>query len=85
MIFGCPVYIHVPMEKRKKMEPSLYKGIFVGYNKTSKDYRIFIPIKRKTFVRIYIKFKENLAYQKSSTMIGEKKQQNMKDEQQLVA
>jgi hypothetical protein len=60
----------------------------VGYNKTSKDYRIFIPVKRKTFVRIHIKFKENLAYriyQKSSTMIGDKKQQNMKDEQQLVA
>ena len=28
-IFGCPMYIHVPREKRSKMEPSGKKGIFV--------------------------------------------------------
>jgi hypothetical protein len=37
-IFGCPVYIHVPVEKRMKLEPSGQKGIFVGYNETSKAY-----------------------------------------------
>jgi hypothetical protein len=42
-IFGCPVYIHVPVEKRTKLEPLGEKGIFVGYSETSKDYRIFIP------------------------------------------
>jgi hypothetical protein len=42
-IFDCLVYIHVPMEKRKKLEPSGQKGIFVGYKETSKAYRIFIP------------------------------------------
>ena len=31
-IFGCPVYIHVPKEKRSKMEPSGKKSIFVGYS-----------------------------------------------------
>jgi hypothetical protein len=35
-IFGCPVYIHVPKEKRKKMEPSGKKGVFVGYSDKSK-------------------------------------------------
>jgi hypothetical protein len=47
------------------------KGIFVGYNETSKAYRIFIPTHGKTFVSIYFKFKENLASrisQESSTM-----------------
>jgi hypothetical protein len=29
-IFGCPVYIHVPKENRKNMEPSGKKGVFVG-------------------------------------------------------
>jgi hypothetical protein len=42
-IFGCPIYIHVPVEKRKKLEPLGEKGIFVGYSESSKDYRIFIP------------------------------------------
>jgi len=42
-IFECPVYIHVPKDKRSKMEPSEKKGIFVGYNETSKAYRIYVP------------------------------------------
>jgi hypothetical protein len=50
-IFGCPVYIHVPVEKRMKLEPSGQKGIFVGYNETSKAYMIFIPVQWKTVVR----------------------------------
>ena len=29
-IFGCPVYIHIPKEKRTKLDPSRKKGIFVG-------------------------------------------------------
>ena len=28
-IFGCPVYIHIPKEKRTKLDPSGKKGIFV--------------------------------------------------------
>jgi hypothetical protein len=38
-IFECLVYIHVPMEKRTKMEPSKKKGFFVGYNENSKAYK----------------------------------------------
>jgi hypothetical protein len=41
-IFGCPVYIHVPKEKRTKMEPSGKKGVFVGYSESSKAYRIYV-------------------------------------------
>ena len=33
-IFGFPVYIHIPKEKRTKLDPSRRKGIFVGYNDT---------------------------------------------------
>jgi transposase InsO family protein len=42
-IFGCPMYIHIPKEKRTKLESSGRKGIFVGYSETSKAYRIYIP------------------------------------------
>ena len=42
-IFGCPVYIHVPKEKRTKMEPSGKKGTFVGYSEASKAYHIYVP------------------------------------------
>ena len=42
-IFGCPVFIHIPKQKRNKMEPLGKKGIFVGYYEVSKAFRIYIP------------------------------------------
>ena len=42
-IFGCLVYIHIPKEKRTKLDPSGRKGVFVGYSKSSKAYRIYFP------------------------------------------
>jgi hypothetical protein len=41
-IFGYPVFIHIPKEKRNKLEPLGMKGIFVGYCKVSKAFRIYI-------------------------------------------
>ena len=41
-IFGCPVFIHIPKEKMTKLEPFGRNGIFVGYNETSKAFRIYI-------------------------------------------
>ena len=35
-IFGFPVYIHIPKEKRTKLDPSGKKGIFVGYSESLK-------------------------------------------------
>jgi hypothetical protein len=39
-IFHCHVFVHVPKEKRTKMDPSVRKGIFFGYSDTLKDYKI---------------------------------------------
>jgi hypothetical protein len=41
-IFGCPVFVHILKEKRTKLDPSGKKGIFFGYCKVSKDFRIYI-------------------------------------------
>ena len=46
-IFGCSVYIHVPKEKRSKIEPLGKKETFVGYSEISKAYWIYIPIKKQ--------------------------------------
>ena len=32
IIFGCPVYIHIPKEKKTNLDPSGRKGIFMGYS-----------------------------------------------------
>ena len=35
--------IHIPKEKRTKLDTLGKKGIFVGYSESSKDYRIYFP------------------------------------------
>jgi hypothetical protein len=41
-IFGCPVYIHVPEDKRMKLDPLGRKGTFVRYSESLKAYQIYI-------------------------------------------
>jgi hypothetical protein len=41
-IFGCPVFIHIPKEKRSKLDPSGKKRIFVGFHEVSKAFIIYI-------------------------------------------
>ena len=36
-IFGYPLFIHIPKEKRKKLDPSGKKGIFVGSPRPSES------------------------------------------------
>jgi hypothetical protein len=42
-IFGCPLFVHIPKERRTKLDPSGKKGLFVGYCEVSKAFRIYIP------------------------------------------
>jgi hypothetical protein len=66
--FGCPVYIHVPKEKRTKMEPSGKKGIFVGYSETSKAFRIYVPSQRHVEVSIDVTCHEDAAFKRSKEL-----------------
>ena len=61
-IFGCLVYIHVPKEKRTKMELSLKKGTFVGYSKIAKAYRIYVPGQRYIELNKDVTFDEKEAF-----------------------
>lgn len=65
-IFGCPVYIHIPKEKRTKLESSGKKGIFIGYSETSKGYRIYIPGQRTIEIGRDVIFEEDTAFKISS-------------------
>jgi hypothetical protein len=48
--FGCPVYIHIPVEKRTKLHPSGERGILVGYSEDSKAYRVFSTEQWRTMI-----------------------------------
>ena len=59
------MYIHITKEKRKKLDPSGKKGIFVGYSDSSKAYRIYFPGYKKIDISRDVTFDEDTAYNKS--------------------
>jgi hypothetical protein len=62
MIFGCHVYIHVPKEKRTKLDLSARKGTFVGYRESSKAYQIYILGQRQIEVCRDVSFEKEVAF-----------------------
>jgi hypothetical protein len=64
-IFGCLVFIHIPKEKRNKLEPSGKKGIFVGYCEVSKAFRIYIPGHHHIEISSDVTFDEEATLKKS--------------------
>ena len=47
-IFGCPAFVHVPKDKRKKLESRTRKCMFVGYvHNTNKIWRVWDPVSRR--------------------------------------
>jgi hypothetical protein len=64
-IFGCLVYLHVPKEKRSKLEPSGRKGTFVGYSEFSKAYQIYISGQRQIELSRDVTFEEEVAFKES--------------------
>jgi len=42
-MFGCIAYVHVPDEKRSKLDPKAEKCIFIGYSLEQKGYSSFNP------------------------------------------
>jgi transposase InsO family protein len=64
-IFGCPVYLHIPKEKRTKLDPFRKKGVFVGYCEVSKAFRIYIPGYRQIEISRDVTFDEDAAFSRS--------------------
>lgn len=40
-VFGSVFYVHIPSQKRSKLDEKSEKGIFIGYDSKSKGYRIY--------------------------------------------
>ena len=67
-IFGCPMYIHIPKEKRTNMETFINKGPFVGYNETSKGFKIYVPVEGHVEVSWDVTFHEEVAFKQSKEL-----------------
>ena len=59
------MYIHIPREKRTKLDPLGKKGIFVGYSESSKAYIIYFSGYKKIEISRDVTFDEDIAYNKS--------------------
>ena len=42
-VFGCPALLHIPKEKRNKLEGKSIECFMMGYSTESKAYRLFNP------------------------------------------
>ncbi|MGI4816548.1 MAG: reverse transcriptase domain-containing protein [Janthinobacterium lividum] len=58
-VWGCPVYVHIAKERRKKLEKKAWKGVFVGYSaRHAGIYKIWCPERRKLFEARFVIFDE---------------------------
>ena len=46
-VFGCDAYVHVPKEKRTKLDSKYEKCIFIGYKDGLKGYKLRNLVTRK--------------------------------------
>jgi hypothetical protein len=42
-VFGCVAFTHIPSVKRDKLDNTAFKGVFVGYSQSTKQYRVWNP------------------------------------------
>jgi hypothetical protein len=42
--FGCVAFVYILTAKREKLEKTSFKGVFVGYSQTARQYRILNPL-----------------------------------------
>ena len=59
------MFVHIPKEKRTKLDPSEKKGIFVRYCEVSKAFKIYIPGYHHMKISRDVTFDEDTTLKKS--------------------
>ena len=57
-VFGCDAYVHVPKEKRTKLDNKSKRCIFIGYKDGLKGYKLWNPEIRKVVYNLDVVFRE---------------------------
>ena len=75
-VFGSICYIHVPDQRRHKLEDKTIRGIFLGYSTQSKGYRVYNLQTKKLVISRDVEIDENASWNweeekvvKSSTLV----------------
>lgn len=73
-IFGTDCFVHIPKEKRQKLDRKAYKGHFVGYTENVLGYRVWIPELRDIVVSRDVLFKDEKMSKTSVEIENRRKQ-----------
>lgn len=74
-VFGCRVFVHVPEEKRKKLDPKAAEAMMVGYVEGSTCcYQIWDPIGRKLIIIRDVIFEEQSTMEPIGSQTATKEQ-----------
>ncbi len=90
-VFCCIAYVHVPDEKRSKLDPKAEKCIFIGYSSKQKGYRCLSPSTQKLQVSRNVVFDEMASWYSPLKVIedGEARNgdvsSNVEQESQLIS
>ena len=57
-VFGSIAYVHVPDERREKLDDKSERFIFIGYDSSSKGYKLYNPNNKKMVVSRDVVFDE---------------------------
>lgn len=61
-VFGCTVFVHIPSQKRGKLDENNLECIFLGYSDESKAYRFYNPLTKKLLSSRDVMFDEKSAW-----------------------
>lgn len=61
-MFGSKCYVHIPKEKRRKLDDTSREMIFIGYDEQSKAYRCYDSNTKKVIVSRDIRFVKNTVH-----------------------
>lgn len=67
-VFGSPVMVHIPKQKRAKWDRKSMKHILVGYCDNVKGYRIYNPVKNQVYTSRDIIIQEKPKYPETVTV-----------------
>ncbi|XP_078445042.1 uncharacterized protein LOC144714219 [Wolffia australiana] len=60
--FGCVAFVHDHSPNLSKLAPRSLKGVSVGYSRTQKGYRVYLPDQRRYLVSADVTFFETTRY-----------------------
>ena len=55
-IFGCPTFVHIPAQHRRKMEDTAFRGVLLGYSTDTYGYLVYNPKTRQVVTTRHVRF-----------------------------